>query len=70
VVAEYYFLTGIFREYINNDLLKYVGKPVSICGTIKKVDDWNNIGLASEGIDIASIINKPLIYLARNYEKF
>ena len=36
--AEYYFLTGIGGKSINNDLLKYVGMPVSIRGVLRKVE--------------------------------
>ncbi len=64
--AEYYFLTGIEGKNINNDLLKYVGMPVSIRGELRKIDDWESIELSPENIEISSSITTALVYQACN----
>lgn len=45
--VDYYFLTNQVGQHPGQDILKYVGKTVTINGQVEQVNDWKNIKLPS-----------------------
>ncbi|MEL6559982.1 MAG: hypothetical protein AAFQ94_17465 [Bacteroidota bacterium] len=48
--VDYYFLTNQNGNHPGRDILKFVGKSVTINGEVEQVNDWKNIRLGSDNI--------------------
>jgi len=59
---SYYFVTGRDGKPVNNDIVAYVGFPVTVSGVIKSVEDWNVLEMDTEGIKLASLNNSQSIF--------
>jgi hypothetical protein len=59
---SYYFVTGRDGKTINDDIVSYVGFPVTVSGVIKSVEDWNVLEMDTEGIKLASLNNSQSIF--------
>jgi len=58
-ISQYYLLTDLKGNAINNDILPYIGKPSEITGIVQEMEDWYimKINISSiEELDIKSSI--------------
>ena len=59
---EYYFVTGRGGKPINQELLTFIGYPVSVSGAVKNLEGWNVVEIDSDNIEVASIPGELSIF--------
>jgi hypothetical protein len=59
---SYYFITGKDGKPINDEILPFVGFPVTVTGVWKSVEDWNVLEMDTEGVKLASLNNFQSIF--------
>ena len=59
---SYYFITGRNGKAINQELLGFIGYPVSVTGAVKTVEGWNVVEIDSDDIEVASIPGELSIF--------
>jgi hypothetical protein len=59
-ISEYYLLTDLKGNSINNDILPYIGKPAQIKGIVEKMEDWYVMKI--DVSDILALNKKSSIY--------
>ena len=59
---SYYFITGRNGKAINQELLGFIGYPVSVTGAVKTVEGWTVVEIDSDDIEVASIPGELSIF--------
>lgn len=61
--ADYYLITGKDGKPINASILPKVGKPISLQGTLERIDDWYVLKTAADQMEVLE--GRSAIYSAR-----
>lgn len=56
-ISEYYLLTDLKGQPINEAVLPFIGKPSQIKGTVEKMEDWYILKIKIENIKIKNEIS-------------
>ena len=51
---DYFLLTDMKGNPVNNDVLPYIGKPAKLNGILETYDDWNRLKIEASTIEIIS----------------
>ena len=62
--VDYYFLHGENMKSVSDDLLPFVGIPVSILGSVTRYDDWKLLEINASDISLAKSDKDQRVYTA------
>lgn len=57
-ISQYYLITDLKGNPINQDIIPFIGKPSEITGTVEKMEDWYIIKVNPEDIKVKSEVSK------------
>ena len=56
-ISQYYLLTDLKGNPINQEVIPFIGKPSEITGIVEKMEDWYILKLNPEAIKIKSEVS-------------
>lgn len=59
--VDYYFLTNAEDEPLNEEVLAWVGVPITLSGKAKSFDDWKSIQLEANSFKLTQNVTSPIV---------